>query len=185
MTNLDRSQQAATGTGRRRFLSTSAVGLAVTAAAPTILEAAPTDRVRVAVIGCGGQGKHHVSSVLSLAEHNVELVAVCDVDQSRLAEAKKIAPKAEVVSDLRRVLENPEIDAVSDQHADALARDRRTVTSTRASTLTSRSQSVTTSAKAACCSTQRGNGVRKSVLNQCGKRCRGRRRGGAMNDRRC
>ncbi len=113
MTNLDRSQQAATGTGRRSFLSTSAAGLAATAAAPAILKAAPSDRVRVAVIGCGGQGKHHVSSVLSLAEHNVELVAVCDVDQSRLAEAKKIAPKAEVVSDLRRVLENPEIDAVT------------------------------------------------------------------------
>ena len=78
-----------------------------------ILKAAPSDRVRVAVIGCGGQGKHHVSSILSLADHNVELVAVCDVDQSRLAEAKKMAPKAEAVSDLRRVLDNPQIDAVT------------------------------------------------------------------------
>ena len=57
MTNLNRPQQAATGTGRRSFLSTSAAGIAATAAAPAILKAAPSDRVRVAVIGCGAQSE--------------------------------------------------------------------------------------------------------------------------------
>ena len=75
MTNLRQSQQTSAGTGRRIFLSTSAAGIAATAAAPAILKAAPSNRVRVAVIGCGGQGKHHVASVLSLADHNVELTA--------------------------------------------------------------------------------------------------------------
>jgi len=73
------------------------------------------DRVRVAVVGLHGQGNSHLEEYSQMA--GVEIAAVCDVDENvtrqRLSELEKknIKPKAYV--DLRKLLEDKSIDAVS------------------------------------------------------------------------
>lgn len=77
----------------------------------------PDERLRVAVIGCGGRGGSHVSDLLNLFDH-VNLVALCDPDASHLSEfAKRVeeetgeAPRT--FQDVRKLLEEKDIDAVT------------------------------------------------------------------------
>ncbi len=76
----------------------------------------PNDKVRLAIIGCNNRGMNHISACLALP--NAEIACICDVD-SRVRErglaavAKSQARKPKGVADLRRVLEDPEIDAVT------------------------------------------------------------------------
>lgn len=44
------------------------------------------EMVRIGIIGTGGMGRHHSRSLLSGELENMELRAVCDVDESRLAQ---------------------------------------------------------------------------------------------------
>ncbi len=77
------------------------------------------DEVRIAVVGFHGQGGSHISSIESLRKKGdrVRIVALCDVDSEVLnAGVKKYQDaneKVEGYSDIRRLLENPDIDAVS------------------------------------------------------------------------
>ena len=70
---------------RRRFLKDAALGLsAATILAPARSRAAgAAERVRVAVIGCGNQGKAHFRSLTTLKA--AEIVYVCDIDEERRA----------------------------------------------------------------------------------------------------
>src|SRR5262249_54161670 len=95
---------------RREFLQAAAVGT-VAFLNDRAASAAATDKIVVGIIGTGGQGRGAVKSYSTLP--NVEVAYVCDVDDARLAEAKKIVPQAEAVSDLRRVLDDKAVDAVS------------------------------------------------------------------------
>jgi predicted dehydrogenase len=105
---------------RRNFLkqsSAAATGLAVLGGARTVRAAkGPNDKVLVAVIGCHNRGMDHLSGYLAVP--NVEIAYVCDVDSHVLdkglaAVAKKQARKPKGVKDFRRILDDPEIDAVS------------------------------------------------------------------------
>ena len=104
---------------RRKFLSdslrgTAAVG-AVAGLAARTKAAAPSDRVRVAVIGVNGMGGFHVKS---LAGRTGAVVAtICDVDERVAATAaknvnKKTGKTPKQVGDFRDVLDDPNIDAV-------------------------------------------------------------------------
>ena len=67
--------------------------------------------VRVGVIGFGGRGKDHLGGLSKLS--GVRITGLCDVDQAVLrAEAEK-RPGAETASDLRRLLDSKNVDAVS------------------------------------------------------------------------
>ncbi len=108
---------------RRDFLKSSASASAGFAALSGITFMArpervfgANDRVRVAVIGVHGQGFAHVEEYSKLP--NVEVAAVCDVDENvlnqRLAEMdKKGLPKPKTHFDIRKLLEDKSIDAVS------------------------------------------------------------------------
>jgi len=105
---------------RRAFLkrtSALAAGAAAwTAARPLRAAPGPNDRVRVAILGCNGRGMNHIAAYLSLP--NAEIAAICDVDSRALqrgldAVAKSQANKPKGVQDLRRVLDDPGVDAVS------------------------------------------------------------------------
>ncbi len=78
--------------------------------------ASPNDTVRVAVVGCGGRGSSHVNAWSGMP--NVEVVALCDVDESHIAnklkmlESKGLKKPATFV-DFRKLLEDKSIDAVS------------------------------------------------------------------------
>ncbi|MCR4411561.1 MAG: Gfo/Idh/MocA family oxidoreductase [Thermoguttaceae bacterium] len=72
---------------RRRFLKTlAAAGFAAPWVTRDLLAAPPGARLNVALIGSGGRGSHVALEVLRLGHH---LVALCDVDQSQLAAARK------------------------------------------------------------------------------------------------
>jgi len=74
------------------------------------------DRIRVALIGCGGMGRADLRDFLKVK--NIECVALCDVDDSQVAKTiKEIAePAAQkpglTTRDFRKVLELKELDAV-------------------------------------------------------------------------
>ncbi|MCX6624428.1 MAG: Gfo/Idh/MocA family oxidoreductase [Acidobacteria bacterium] len=107
---------------RRRFL-TSALGGPL--AAPQILRASatpPSDRVTVALIGSGGRGVGESKSYFQF--DNCEIVAVCDVQETRRTQAKQLFEKLyaerkpgyqggiRAYNDFREVLNRKDIDAV-------------------------------------------------------------------------
>ena len=101
-------------TTRRGFIKSSGTTLA--AATLVGRRAARAEganaRIRVGVIGCGGQGRGaHIGAFP--ADMNAEIAYVCDTDEARLAEAAAAADGAEPVGDLRRILDDRSVDAVS------------------------------------------------------------------------
>ncbi|MEP6916411.1 MAG: Gfo/Idh/MocA family oxidoreductase [Acidobacteriota bacterium] len=98
---------------RRHFLMSTAAAAASTAVR---VSASPNETVRMAVVGCGGRGGSHVSAWPAIP--NVEIVALCDVDESHLAAKLKMLDskglkKPATYVDMRKLLEDKNIDAVS------------------------------------------------------------------------
>jgi predicted dehydrogenase len=98
-------------------LKRSAVwGAATVLVTPTLRAAGANGRVRAAIIGCNGRGMQHIAGILAVP--NTEIVCICDVDRRAVEKgiaavaAKQVRPP-KGVTDLRRVLDDPEVDAVS------------------------------------------------------------------------
>src|ERR1041384_4084981 len=68
----------------------------------------PNDRPNVALIGCGGQGRHDTM----LAAKFASVAAVCDVDSNRAEAAAKEFGGAKVYKDFRKLLEREDIHAI-------------------------------------------------------------------------
>ena len=73
------------------------------------------DRLRLALIGCGGMGNRHLDTLIG--EEETDVIAVCDVHIPRYeASARKVEDKTgkkpDGYQDYRRVLERDDIDAV-------------------------------------------------------------------------
>ena len=68
------------------------------------------NRIRLAVIGPGARGQH-VMSLFQKSEQ-VEIVALADIYDETLDAAKKLAPRAKVFHDYKKLLEENNIDAV-------------------------------------------------------------------------
>ncbi len=105
---------------RRDFLKQSAIvtaGAALLGSAATLRAAkSPNERIVIAVIGCNSRGFNHLETYVTLP--NVEVGYVCDVDKRVIDKGvafveKKQGRKPKGVQDLRRVLEDPQVDAVS------------------------------------------------------------------------
>ena len=70
------------------------------------------DRVRVAVCGLHGRGQDHLSAYSRLS--GVEIAALCDVDENVLRKRLgEVSGKAQSFVDIRKLLEDKSIDAVS------------------------------------------------------------------------
>ncbi len=105
---------------RRDFLGTGAVGLAALrtanlSARPRQVKGA-NDRVQVAICGLHGRGGDHLENYSKIK--NAQIAALCDIDETvlreRLAEMDKMGlPKPVTYVDVRRLLEDKSIDAVS------------------------------------------------------------------------
>jgi len=92
---------AAAGLGAASLRSTNAA----------VAYAGANDRIRVAVIGCGGMGNHHLDGLL--VRDDVDVAAVCDVYAPRVSNAvKKTEGGAEGYKDYRRILDRADIDAI-------------------------------------------------------------------------
>ncbi len=104
---------------RRDFLKASvATGATLSMPFPAITQTkSPGETINVGVIGINGRGQSHISGYLGLKEKSVRLGAVCDVDGKVLgANVDKLSGKhgkVEGYADLRKLLENKDIDAVS------------------------------------------------------------------------
>ena len=103
---------------RRDFLKTTGKALTVSAATLAlggkILGA--NDRVRVGICGVRGRGHDHIKGFANVP--NAEIAALCDVDETvlgqRLGDVQKLGkPKPKGYSDIRKLLEDKEIDAIS------------------------------------------------------------------------
>ena len=107
--------------GRRTILKTG-IKAAALAAIPERINAlngraaaGPNDRVRVGIVGLRGRGEEHIKAFGAL--HNVEIAALCDIDDSvlseRLAQVRKMRFQPRTYTDVRRLLDDNSIDAVS------------------------------------------------------------------------
>jgi len=100
---------------RREFLKAALLaGTSVPVAGgfvPQILPAAesksPNEKLNIAAIGVRGKGASNIAGVKT-----ENIVALCDIDAARLAEAAKDFPKAQTFDDFRRVLDLKNLDAV-------------------------------------------------------------------------
>ncbi len=123
------------GCGRRDFLKAGAIGglgfalhhlsLAGSAAAAEpeasvgLPKVPPLDPVRLGVVGVGGQGTSHVRNLLKI--EGVEIRAVCDIVESKVARAQEMVVKAgqpkpdgysRGATDFRRLCQQEDIDLV-------------------------------------------------------------------------
>lgn len=103
---------------RRSFLKGSVAGAATAAPLGAAASSArlPSDQLRVAVVGVRGRGRSHVKGFADSPDAVV--TTLCDVDLNVVGRARKIleeagAPKPKVVQDIRRVLDDNDIDIVS------------------------------------------------------------------------
>lgn len=107
---------------RRQMIRTGAVGAAGIALArssgPALGALGANERVRVAVAGINGQGNHHISRFSQMKD--TELVYVVDPDSrlhaSRIEKSERESngrSKPKGVQDIRQVLEDKSIDAIS------------------------------------------------------------------------
>jgi predicted dehydrogenase len=69
-----------------------------------------SEPIRLGLIGLGWRGGQHLDTLLPMKE--CEIVALCDPEAKFLEAAKKKAPNAKAHADLRRVLDDPSVDAV-------------------------------------------------------------------------
>jgi predicted dehydrogenase len=103
---------------RREFLKTTGkaitVGAAALALGGKVLGA--NDRVRVGICGVRGRGTDHIKGFARVP--GVEIAALCDIDESvlkqRLSDVEKMGlPKPKSYVDIRKLLQDKDIDAVS------------------------------------------------------------------------
>ncbi len=107
---------------RRGFLKSSAAlaAGAATVAVPAVAtaRAGAGERIRVAVVGLRGRGRSHVRSLHELGSENVEIAALCDVDEKVLAACagwceELTGKRPAVLADYQKLLDDDSIDAVS------------------------------------------------------------------------
>ncbi len=103
---------------RRDFIKTTALGALGFTLLPSLNgKAAPSDRLRIAHVGLGGMGNSHMKWFANLPD--VEIVALCDVDELHLGETRKrlleMQPngKVDTYGDFRKLLERKDIDAIT------------------------------------------------------------------------
>ena len=103
---------------RRGFLKAGAAAAGVFYIAPTSwAQKSPGDTLNSVVVGFNGRGGAHIGALSGLKDSGVRLAALCDVDEGVLrkgvdAQDKK-GVKVTPYSDIRKVLENKDIDIVS------------------------------------------------------------------------
>ena len=106
------------GQNRREFLKkTGLLAVGFPYLAKDWLRSPPSERIRLATIGTGGQGKAHIRWFSKMED--VDVVALSDVDARHLRSGEKLRSslqpnvKSDLYGDYRRVLDRKDIDAVT------------------------------------------------------------------------
>jgi predicted dehydrogenase len=95
---------------RRRFLKSAAVAAATPWLTRGFAAKPPSDRLRVAMIGTANQAEYDLQHI---AQGGGDIAILCDVDERMAGKARGEFPKAEFVTDLRRIMDRKDIDAVA------------------------------------------------------------------------
>ncbi|WP_276389324.1 Gfo/Idh/MocA family protein [Eudoraea chungangensis] len=103
---------------RREFVKKSSLGFLGISVLPSLhTKFRASDRIRIAHIGVGGMGNNHMKWFSEIPE--VEIVALCDVDQNHLQKSLKTLKSlpndhnAGGYEDFRRIIERKDVDAIS------------------------------------------------------------------------
>jgi predicted dehydrogenase len=102
---------------RRSFLKNTALSAAALSLPARVYSAAEGSNgdIRIAVVGFNGRGQSHIQGYLGLK--GVRIVALCDVDKNVLQKGvdqlKKKGQEVKTYQDIRKLLEDKEIDAIS------------------------------------------------------------------------
>ncbi len=105
------------GLSRKEFLRSTGKALVASgllAAGARGAKAAPSERVRHAIIGAGNQGKRHTQAFGAFSD--CEIVAICDVDPERrvrITRELREPARTRLLDDFRVILDDPEVDSVS------------------------------------------------------------------------
>jgi len=94
-------------TNRRHFLSAAAAGVGFWTFPSPLPAVSPNEKLNLGHIGVGNRG---LSNLVELKAENA--LALCDVDETYLARARQLHPKASVYRDMRKLLEHPKLDGV-------------------------------------------------------------------------
>ena len=100
---------------RRSFIKKGALTASIPIFAPntelfSILKGAPSDQLKIGVIGTGGRGQGLINIINRI--EGIELIAICDTLPFRLSEAASLAPKAKQFSNHQEMLLLKNLDAV-------------------------------------------------------------------------
>jgi predicted dehydrogenase len=100
----------------RRYFLMGATGALASTQIKSHLLASPNDTLRIACVGVRGQGKAHLSHYTDMK--NVEVAAICDIDESILTDRLKMVEdktgkKPAGGWELRKILDDKSIDAIS------------------------------------------------------------------------
>ena len=103
---------------RRAFLKKTSMGALGFSMLPSLAhKVAASDKLRIAHIGVGGMGNNHMNAFAKIPE--VDIVAICDLDELHLADTLKsletLLPdsKAKGYADFRHILDRQDIDAIT------------------------------------------------------------------------
>lgn len=115
---------------RRGFLNKSLLAAGTAGAINTVAQGGPStllrrasssilganERIRIGVIGTGGQGRHDLMTFFK-HDKSLDVPVICDVDDAMMDETQKLLakwdkPKAETIKDYRKLLERKDVDAV-------------------------------------------------------------------------
>jgi len=114
---IDDQEKSALDPTRRDFIKTSSVAASAFFIVPRHVLGkgfiAPSDKLNIAGIGVGGKGKSDLASFAK--SPNVNIVALCDVDDRQSVTSRESFPKAKYYKDFREMLnkEKNNIDACS------------------------------------------------------------------------
>jgi predicted dehydrogenase len=99
------------GSTRRTFLQQSALAGGLLALGPRAFAQSANEQVNVGIIGLGWRGGQLLDAFSPLA--GVNIAGICDPDRALVAQWSVKHPKARTYSDLRELLDSPDIDAVA------------------------------------------------------------------------
>lgn len=98
------------GMSRRQFLGVAATGAAAFTILPSYAvsglgHVAPSDKLHIAKIGCGGMGAADMGTLMNTPKKNAVISHLCDVDLGMAADARKKYSKALFFEDWRELYE--------------------------------------------------------------------------------
>jgi hypothetical protein len=106
------TRHSSSGLNRREFIRAASLATAGSALigcqSPAPRRISANEKLNVATIGVAGRGGEDLKEVAALEN----IVALCDVDSTRLAAAAQKHPSAKTYSDFRRLIDQNDIDAI-------------------------------------------------------------------------